>query len=390
MTARYHSPMPRFASRTSSIKPSTIREILELTQQPQVISFAGGLPAPGLFPVARIREAAAQVLTDDNRSALQYSSTTGNRALREWIAARSPGQVNADDVLIVSGSQQGLDLVGKLMIEPGDPVVVESPTYMGALRALDVYEPAYRAVATDAEGLDPAAVESELRAGARLIYTNPTFANPTGTTMSETRRREIVALVIEYDAFLYEDDPYKELRFEGDLVPTMHEMAPSNVIYGGSFSKILVPGFRLGWLIAPQPAMTMLNRAKQAADLHTSTFTQAVTTAILEDAFLAEHLRAVRAHYAAQRNLMLDALEKFFPEGADWTRPQGGMFIWVTAAPAVDTMALLPSAVDKGVAFVPGGPFHSTPGSDNTMRLSYSVATADQIESGIEILGSLL
>lgn len=382
--------MPEFASRTSSIKPSTIREILELTQQPNVISFAGGLPAPSLFPVARIREAAASVLTDDNRSALQYSSTNGDRELREWIASRSPGQVHSDDVLIVSGSQQGLDLVGKLMIDAGDRVIVESPTYMGALRALDVYEPDYRAVASDAEGMTPDAVRAELREGARLIYCNPTFANPTGTTMSEPRRREIVALAREHDAFIYEDDPYRELRFEGSQVPTMHELDPTHVIYGGSFSKILVPGFRLGWLVAPQPAMTVLNRAKQAADLHTSTFTQAITKVLLDDAFLSEHLRDVRAHYSAQRNLMLEAMDEFFPSTASWTRPQGGMFIWATVDPSLNTMVLLQSAVERGVAFVPGGPFHSVPGHDNTMRLSYSVATGEQIDRGIQELGSLL
>ncbi len=382
--------MPRFAKRAAHIKPSTIREILELTQQPHVISFAGGLPAPGLFPVARIREAASQVLTDDNRGALQYSATSGDRRLREWIAARSPGDPSPEDVLIVSGSQQGLDLVGKLMIDPGDRVIVESPTYMGALRALDVYEPDYRAVASDHEGMDPVAVETQLKGGARFLYVNPTFANPTGTTMSRERRRAIVDLARRYDALIYEDDPYRELRFEGDAVPTMHELDPDHVIHAGSFSKTLVPGFRLGWLIAPDQAMTLLNRAKQAADLHTSTFTQAVTAALLDDRFLAEHLQAVRRHYSSQRNLMLSALDEHFPSSATWTRPRGGMFIWATLSPEIDAMALLPEAVERGVAFVPGGPFHPAEPKANTMRLSYSVATPDQIETGIKTLGSLL
>ncbi len=382
--------MPRFAHRASSIKPSTIREILELTQQPHVISFAGGLPAPGLFPVARIREAASHVLRDNNRGALQYSATSGNQNLREWIAARSPGTVSPDDILIVSGSQQGLDLVGKLMVDPGDRVVVESPTYMGALRALDVYEPDYRPVATDDQGMDPAGVEAELKRGARLLYLNPTFANPTGTTMTAERRTSIVELARRYDAFIYEDDPYRELRFEGAAVPTMHEVDTAHVIYAGSFSKTLVPGFRLGWLIAPPKAMTLLNRAKQAADLHTSTFTQAITTAMLDDEFLASHLKAVRTHYATQRDLMLSAMDRYFPATATWTRPMGGMFIWATLRADIDAMALLPEAVERGVAFVPGGPFHPHDPRANTMRLSYSVATADQIETGIKTLASLL
>ncbi|MBK5266951.1 MAG: PLP-dependent aminotransferase family protein [Acidimicrobiia bacterium] len=379
--------MVRFADRVANVKPSTIREILHLTQQSHVISFAGGLPAPDLFPVGRLREAADQVLS--NPANLQYSITEGETVLRELVAGRSPELPDPANVLIVSGSQQGLDLVGKLLINPGDSIVVEAPTYLGALRAFDVYQARYVAIPTDEAGIDPVAVEQALIDGARVIYLNPNFSNPTGKTMVKTRRRQIVELAERFDALVYEDDPYGMLRFSGDPVPPMVTMSSSHVLYAGSFSKILVPGFRLGWLSGPKGMIEKLTMIKQAADLHTSTTTQAIAAEALTDDFLDRHVDQVRAHYRQQRDRMLLALANYFPKETSWTVPDGGMFIWVTLPEGLDATALLGRAVDEGVAYVPGEQFFTDGSGRNTLRLAYSVASPADIERGIERLGSL-
>ena len=380
--------MVQFASRMANVKPSTIREILHLTRKPHVTSFAGGLPAPNLFPLARLRDVAGQVWGDPAN--VQYSITEGELGLRNAIASRSVGHPSADEILVVSGSQQALDLVGKLMINPGDSVIVESPTYMGALRAFDVYEPEYVTVASDAQGIDPAGVEAALKGGARLLYLNPNFSNPTGRTMSSERRKEIVALVAAFDGLIYEDDPYGQLRFAGTDLDPMISMDSQHVLYAGSFSKVLVPGFRLGWIQGPVELIEPLTMIKQASDLHTSTTTQAIAAAAIGDGFLEEHLAEVRTYYRSQRDVMLGALDRHFPSDAQWTVPEGGMFIWATLAEGIDTTQLLGEAVDAGVAFVPGQPFHADGRGANTMRLSYSVATPKAIEWGIEQLGLVI
>ena len=385
--------MPSFADRIDNVKASTIREILLLTEQKDIISFAGGLPAAELFPVARLREATQRVLSDESRSALQYSTTAGDSRLRHRLAEGG----NPDDVLIVSGSQQGLDLTGKLLINRGDGVAVESPTYMGALRALDVYEPEYVVIATDEEGMLPESVERALSAGVRLLYVNPNFANPTGRTMSERRRRMVAELAVQHDCVIYEDDPYGKLRFAGDNLPTIRDFAPDNVVYAGSFSKVLVPGFRLGWMHAPASMREALNRLKQAADLHTSTFVQAVALEVTSPEFMHHHLANVRAHYKRQRDLMLKALDREFGNSLLTTRPEGGMFLWITLPEGVDTEALLPEAVRRGVAYVPGRAFHpenAVPSSplvhgSNTARLSYSVVSAGEVDKGIATLAEV-
>lgn len=354
-----------------------------------MISFAGGLPAPSLFPVGRISEAMAQAVAESRRSSLQYSTTEGEPELRELLAARTAGAARPEDVLVVSGSQQALDLVGKVFIDPGAGVIVESPTYMGALRAFDVYEPTYAAVEGDEHGPDPDQVDAAFAGGAVLLYLNPTFSNPTGRTVSEPRRRMLVDIARRHDGVIYEDDPYGALRFSGRPVPTLFEMAPERVIYGGSLSKILVPGFRLGWVAAAPDILRPLTMVKQASDLHTATTTQAIAAAVLADGFLDAHLPGVRDHYHRQRNLMLAALAEQDLPGATWTRPEGGMFLWLTLPSHLDATALLPTAVERGVAYVPGATFHAAGGGENTARLSYSVATPEQVHEGIARLAGV-
>lgn len=370
------------------MKPSTIREILKLTQDKSVISFAGGLPAPSLFPVEALREACDKVLVERGTQALQYSPTEGFDPLRDWVASRVGA--TRDRVQIVSGSQQGLDLVAKLLCNPGDRVAVGAPTYMGALRAFDAYGVDYVPVACDDDGMIPDALEEALAARPKLLYVIPSFDNPTGATLTLERRRRLLELTERYDVPVLEDDPYGELRFEGEAPPTLFSLAPERVIYAGTFSKIVVPGFRLAWLVADPALIARATLAKQAADLHTATFTQMVGFELLSSGFLDGQLPRVRDHYRRQRDRMLAALDASFPDGVAWTRPAGGMFLWVTLPEGLDSTELLREAVREKVAFVPGAPFFAAGGGANTLRLSYSVASAEQIREGMGSLGRVL
>ena len=377
-----------FARRTSGIKPSTIREILKLTQKSDVISFAGGLPAPSLFPVDKLKEASIKVLDEQGSQALQYSTTEGYAPLREWVAARM--NTGTDSVQIISGSQQGLDLIAKLMLDPGDKVVVTSPTYMGALRAFDAFEVDYLTVEVDDSGMVVDSLETALKQNPKLIYAISNFDNPSGITMSLERRQALIELARQYDVPIYEDNPYGELRFEGDDLPHLYELAPERVIFGGTFSKIVVPGFRLGWLVAEPGLLEVVARAKQAADLHTSTFIQMVAYEVLSGGFMDGQIERVRAYYKRQRDTMLRALGSYFPEQLRWTHPQGGMFIWVTLPEGNNTVELLKDAVEQKVAYVPGGPFFANGGGEHTFRLSYSIATPEQIDKGMASLAQVL
>jgi 2-aminoadipate transaminase len=376
-----------FAKRTRRLKPSAIREILKLTQKSQVISFAGGLPAPTLFPIERIKEASIKVL-NDGPQALQYSTTEGYLPFREWIAERHGAKV--ENVLVTCGSQQGLDIISKLFLNPGDKVAVAEPTYLGALQIFDSYEANFIGIPCDDEGMTLEGLETALKQNPKLVYAIPNFDNPTGLTMSLERRQKLVALARQYNVPIYEDNPYGELRFETTAVPSLYELAPDVVIYGGTFSKIVVPGFRLGWIIAPFQVLQIAARAKQATDLHTATFTQMIAHDIAQGDFMDEQIQKVRSYYHKQRDLMLSNIEKYFPEDVHFTRPKGGMFLWVTLPKENDALKLLEEAVKRGVAYVPGEPFFANEGGKNTLRLSYSVATPEQVERGIKSLGELL
>lgn len=378
-----------FARRTEKIQPSAIREILKLTQGGEVISFAGGLPAPALFPIERIREASDRVLAQQGERALQYSTTEGYPPLRAWAAEQLPG-ADAERVQIVSGSQQALDLVAKALLDPGDRVVLAAPTYMGALRAFDPYQPEYLTVASDEDGLLPGSLEAALKRSPKLVYVIPNFDNPRGTTMSLERRRNLIESADRYGVLIFEDDPYGQLRFEGEPLPSLFELAPDRVVYSSTLSKTVAPGLRIAWLVAAPELLEQLTRIKQAADLHTSTLGQMVAHAVVEGDFLAEQLPRIRSYYHRQRDAMLAALDTHLPSSVHSTRPEGGMFLWLTLPAGSDGLELLQSAARRGVAYVPGAPFFADGSGLNTLRLSYSVASLEQIERGVATLGAVL
>ncbi len=378
-----------FARRTEKIQPSAIREILKLTQGGEVISFAGGLPAPALFPIERIREASDRVLTQQGERALQYSTTEGYPPLRAWAAEQLP-DTDAERVQIVSGSQQALDLVAKALLDPGDGVVLAAPTYMGALRAFDPYQPEYLTVASDEDGLLPDSLEAALKRSPKLVYVIPNFDNPRGITMSLERRRNLIESADRYGVLIFEDDPYGQLRFEGEPLPSLFELAPDRVVYSSTLSKTVAPGLRIAWLVAAPELLEQLTRIKQAADLHTSTLGQMVAHAVVEGDFLAEQLPRIRSYYHRQRDAMLAALDTHLPSSVHSTRPEGGMFLWLTLPAGSDGLELLQSAARRGVAYVPGAPFFADGSGLNTLRLSYSVASLEQIERGVATLGAVL
>ncbi|GGR71022.1 2-aminoadipate aminotransferase [Deinococcus seoulensis] len=382
--------------RAQSMNASAIREILKITQRPDVISFAGGLPAPELFPMQEVRDATLAALDRYGPASLQYSTTEGHPPLREWIGAQAG--IPAGNVQIVTGSQQGLDLLGKVLIDEGDVVLVEAPTYLGALQSFQPYGPRYVQVPTDEEGIDVDALEALLPGlNAKLLYAVPNFQNPTGRTLSAARRRRLVELTAQHGVLLLEDDPYGALRFTGEPAPSLYSLGlelhgdpdRNHVIYSSSFSKTLVPGLRDAWVQAAAPIIAKLIQAKQGADLHTPTLNQMIVTELVQDV-LPRQIERVRQAYGERARLMLDRIRADFPDGVDYTTPQGGMFLWLTLPDGVDTQALLPRAVERKVAYVPGSPFYALGGGQNTMRLSYSNATPEQITQGIRALGDTL
>jgi 2-aminoadipate transaminase len=398
----------RYASRTKGITSSAIRDLLKVTQRPGMISFGGGLPAPDLFPVQRFEEACHKVLSQSSASALQYGQTEGYSPLRQFVAdniARHGIKTKPDNVLITSGSQQALDLLGKLLIDTGDRVLVEAPTYLGALQAFRVFAADFVSVPIDDRGLRTELLEKPLRSDPKFMYVLPNFQNPAGTTLSEDRRVELVALAERYGVPIIEDDPYGELRYEGDhltpllaldrkSLPRDSSYTSGNVIYLSTFSKTLAPGLRLGWIVAPPEVIGKLAQLKQGADLHTSTFNQFVAYEVARDGFLEEHVEQIRKVYRERRDVMLDALQQYFPPGVTWTHPQGGLFLWVTLPTGLDIQAILKSALEQNVAFVPGDSFFA----DNKagrgrsrpshMRLNFSNAAPDQIREGIRRLSA--
>lgn len=382
----------RFSQRAEQLQSSVIREILKVTMRPEIISFAGGLPSPLTFPVDKMREAFDTVLSRDGKVALQYGPSDGYAPLREWIAdslSIDGARISADQVLMVSGSQQGLDLLGKVLIDEGSKVLVETPSYLGALQAFSVYQPEFVSVPSDENGLIPEAVGT-LGADARLLYALPNFQNPTGRTLSLERRVALVEICAALGLPLIEDDPYGALSYRAETLPKMLNMNPQGVIYMGSFSKVLTPGIRLGYVVAPVPLVRKLEQAKQAADLHTAQLTQMVVHEVIKDGFLTQHIPGIRTLYAAQCQAMLDALDEFFPASVTWTRPEGGMFIWVTLPEHINSMALLDEAVAQNVAFVPGAPFYANAPQHHTMRLSFVTVSPERIREGVAKLGKLI
>lgn len=394
----------RYAQRTQRMRASVIRELLKLTEQPDIISFGGGLPAADLFPVAEVAAATQRVLATQGGRALQYGATEGYTPLRELIVrhtARYGLHITPDNVLITSGSQQALDLLGKVFINPGDRIVVEAPTYLGALQAWNAYGAEYVPVPVDAHGMCIAALEEALQSSPKFIYVLPNFQNPSGVTLTLSRRRHLLALAARYGVPIVEDDPYGQLRFEGEHLPPVvvidgRRGGPGafcyegNVIYLSTFSKILAPGLRLAWVVAPPEVIGKLVQAKQGTDLHTATFTQMIATEVAQGGFLDRHVRQVRAVYRERRNVMLRALEEHFPPQVQWTHPAGGLFLWCTLPAGLDATELLPGALAAGVAFVPGTAFFAGGGGENTLRLNFSSAPPEQIREGIARLGRVL
>jgi 2-aminoadipate transaminase len=385
-----------FSERALQLTSSAIREILKVTERPDITSFAGGLPAPDGFPAEVVRQAFDRVLTEQPRTALQYGPTEGYAPLRAWVADdlnRNGARVTPDDILIVSGSQQALDLLGKVLIDKDSKVLVETPSYLGALQSFSLYQPRYASVATDDGGLVPEAITPAMADGARFLYALPNFQNPTGRTLSLARRIALVKRAAELNLTIVEDDPYGELRYAGEPQPGLIALAAehgANVVRLGTFSKVLAPGLRLGYIAAARPLINKLVQAKQATDLHTPTLTQMAVYEIVKDGFLEEHLPNVREIYRAQGSCMLDAIKREFPSTVTWTKPEGGMFIWLTLPEHIDSTKLLEKAIAQNVAFVPGAPFYSGAGRANTLRLSFATVPEDKIRTGIAILGKLL
>ncbi|PUE56945.1 2-aminoadipate aminotransferase [Limnohabitans sp. 2KL-17] len=385
------------AQRAEKMNPSVIREILKVTEIPGIISFAGGLPSPQTFPIEEMRVACERVLSQDGKVALQYAASEGYGPLREWVAQdlRKQGmQVSPDQVLITTGSQQGLDLVAKILIDAGSRILVETPTYLGALQAFTPMEPTVVSVNSDAHGVDAEDLRAKAGTGAdkaRFVYLLPNFQNPTGRTMTEERRAAVAQVALETGLPIIEDNPYGDLWFDAPPAPSLSSRHPDGSVYLGSFSKILAPGLRLGYLIAPKTLYPKLLQAKQAADLHTPSFNQRVVAEVLKDGFIDRHVPTIRALYKKQCEAMLAALEREMAGlGLTWNRPAGGMFLWVQLPPGMKAIPLLDKAVKKGVAFVPGSAFYAQGADESTVRLSFVTATVDQINTGMVALAAAI
>ena len=394
----------RYAHRMSKMGSSVIRELLKYAEQPDIISFAGGMPAPEVFPQKQLQAACNTVLAQHGEMALQYSPTEGYRPLRDMIAKRTARymvEVTPDNILITSGSQQALDFIGRLFVNRGDYIVVESPSYLGALQAWNAYGAQYIPVPMDEDGMLVDQLEEALRKGPKFIYVLPNFQNPSGATLSLERRKRIIELADKYGVPIVEDDPYGQLRYEGEHIPSLVHLDSQyrgfdgdcysgNVIYMSTFSKLLAPGLRLAWVIAPEQVIRKLVITKQAADLHTATFNQYIAYEVGKDGFIDEHVNYIRAVYKERRDVMLEMMDEMFPSEARWTKPQGGMFLWGILPERIDAADVLKIALERKVAFVPGEAFHATGGGKNTMRINFSYANPDTIREGITRLGTTL
>jgi 2-aminoadipate transaminase len=379
------------------MKASAIRELLKLTERPEVISFGGGMPAPEIFPVEEVGKACDRILKNFSDKALQYGTTEGYNPLREMLArdAKKRGlSCDIDNIIITSGSQQALDLLGKVFINPGDKILVENPTYLGTLQAWNSYECDYVTVKSDDFGILPDSLEEELKKKPKLLYVIPNFQNPTGISFTLERRKKVVELADKYGVPIIEDDPYGRLRYDGVDIPSIAQLDSEmrgqtnsqyngNVIYLSTFSKILAPGIRLAWVIGPVEAVSKMAQAKQGVDLNTSTFNQLIAYEVGKDGFIDKHLEVIKRVYHERRDVMLDAMVEHFPQTIKWTHPEGGLFLWATLPEGNDTAKLMVEALKENVAYVPGGSFHPLGGGDNTMRLNFSFSNPQTINEGI-------
>ena len=388
------------SNRIKNVPESFIRKILKVSTQADVISFAGGLPSADLFPVQALQDACDKVLQNNGKKALQYSSTEGDVQLREWIAARYQQKqglsISPDSILITNGSQQALDLLGKALLNEGDPIAIENPGYLGAIQSFSLYQPKMHTVSLDENGLNIKELSHVLETyKPKLLYTVPNFQNPTGISYSQQNREEVARVVSASNTLLVQDDPYGELRFSGKQKSNFYEFLPEQTILLGSFSKVVTPSFRLGWVVAPAWLMKPLVIAKQAADLHTNYFSQQVIVQYLKDNPLDEHIEKISQFYGKQKQAMMGAIEKYFPDSVKVADSEGGMFLWATLPESVSAMALFDKAIQEKVAFVPGKPFYIDEDGgalqpENTLRLSFVTVDENAIDEGIKRLGECI
>ena len=390
---------PFLAAAAKRMKRSEIRELLKLTRKPGIISFAGGLPAPDLFPVAEIKEIAGRVLDKEGQMALQYGPTEGDNRLRDELAKllrQDNIHVSGDNILIITSSQQGLDLVGKLFIDPGDVIMTGRPTYVGAIQAFNSYGASMHGIELDDDGTKTDLLEKEIHRlnnqgkTPKFIYEIPDFQNPSGITMSLKRRKELIRIAETYDLLIIEDLPYRPLRFEGKAEPSLISLCPGRVIALYTFSKILLPGFRLGWMAGPAELVQKAVTAKQAVDLCSPPFNQSIFYEFLANGSLEKQLTIIRGVYKEKRDFMLEQLKKYMPPGVTWTRPRGGLFLWVTMPESIDASEMLMAAIEKQVAYVAGSAFYPDGGGHNCFRMNFSYSSKAEIEEGVKRLAGVI
>jgi len=383
-----------FSKLSSSLEASVIRELLKISNKKGMINFAGGLPAGELFPIEQINECLDAVMTNHPREALQYSITQGILELRELIAERVSKQglpVTAENILIITGSQQGLDLMGRAFLDPGDYVLTELPTYLGALQAFNFYQVRYCPVEMDDDGILIDQIEERIQKySPKIIYSVPNFQNPSGITLAYQRRKALMNLVFKHRIPRIDDNPYGELRYSGEAMPSLRGIGGDAVIQLGTFSKLISPGLRIGWVCAPVSAIKVIEKAKQAVDLHSATFTQYVTAEFLRRGYLDPHIEKVKNVYARKRDTMVSAMKEYFPDSVRWPYPDGGLFLWAQLPKEVSATMVFQDAVNQGVAFVPGRPFHPDRSGDNTLRLNFASPTFENIVEGVKRLGTVL
>ncbi|MES0488940.1 MAG: PLP-dependent aminotransferase family protein [Leptospirales bacterium] len=384
-----------FSDRITDVPKSFIREILKVTNEKDIISFAGGLPNRKLFPVEELKKATLKVFENEGRDALQYNTSEGDLGLRKWIVERYSKNQNIDitpeNIIITTGSQQGLDLLGKTILNENDNLIIEEPGYLGAIQAFSLYRPRFHPVPVNENGMNLEVLKQVIENNrVKLCYTVPNFQNPSGITYTDENREQVANIIGNTDTILIEDNPYGDLRFKGSAKKSFFTFMPKNTVLLGSFSKTIVPSFRIGWLVADESLIEKLIIAKQASDLHTNYFCQKVICHFLEDADIDAHIRKITESYGKQRDSMVQAIRKYFPDSVQFTQPEGGMFLWVSLPAHISAIDLFHKAVAEKIAFVPGDPFYINKTNVNTLRLNYSCVDEETIEKGIRIMGKVL